>query len=139
MWVCCAGQRLNKLEHPNATGFMALTPQWGLACQNPDMKKSAFAWAASTFCLMALLNVAGSSLAHAQSTVEDPTFKLTLTGHRFSVSGDGADINLRHSSDWGTQWLGYFKSSGLDAHQFRGGWERSFGDMVRVLPSIQVA
>ena len=83
--------------------------------------------------------LAGPGLAHAQGAGEDPTFKLTVTGHRFSESGNGADINLRHSSDWGTQWLGYFNASGLDAHQFRGGWERSFGDTVRVLPSLQIA
>lgn len=103
------------------------------------MKKPAFAWALRTFCLAALLNVAGSGLVHAQSASGDPAFKLTVTGHRFSESGNGADVNLRHSSDWGTQWLGYFNASDLEAHQFRGGWERSFGDTVRVLPSIQVA
>ena len=103
------------------------------------VKKPVFVWPLSTLCLAALLNVAGSGLAHAQSAAEDPTFKLTVTGHQFSESGNGADINLRHSSDWGTQWLGYFNARGLEAHQFRGGWERSFGDTVRVLPSIQVA
>ena len=89
-------------------------------------------------CLAALALV-GPSLVYAAEGSEDPAFKLTLTGHRFSESGNGADINLRHSGDWGTQWLGFFKADGLDAHQFRGGWERSFGDTVRVLPSLQVA
>ena len=103
------------------------------------MKKPAFARELLTHCLAALLFVAGSGPVHATSAGDDPAFKLTLTGYQFSESGDGADINLRHSSDWGTQWLGYFRASGLDAHQFRGGWERSFGDMVRVLPSLQIA
>ena len=89
-------------------------------------------------CLAALALV-GPGWVYAAEGSEDPSFKLTLTGHRFSESGNGADINLRRSSDWGTQWLGYFNASGLDAHQFRGGWEKSFGDTVRVLPSIQVA
>lgn len=102
------------------------------------MKNLASPWLRSTASLAALI-LAGPGLAHADGANDDPSFKLTLTGHRFSESGNGADINLRHSSDWGTQWLGYFNASGLDAHQFRGGWERSFGDTVRVLPSIQVA
>ena len=70
---------------------------------------------------------------------EDPAFKLTLSTHQFSESGAGLDINLRRSSAYGTQWLGYFDANGLNAHQFRGGWEKSFGETVRVLPSLQIA
>ena len=102
------------------------------------MKNLVSPWLQFRLCLAALALV-GPGWAHAAEGSEDPAFKLTLTGHRFSESGTGADVNLRHSGDWGTQWLGFFKASGLDAHQFRGGWERSFGDTVRVLPSLQVA
>ena len=91
-------------------------------------------------CLSALAAaVAFSAPSHADAQGDDPTFKLTLGAHRFSESGNGVDVNLRHSSPLGTSWVGYFNASGLDAHQLRGGWERSFGDTVRVLPSVQFA
>lgn len=76
-----------------------------------------------------------SVAAHA----EEPSFKLSIGTHRMSESGQGVDVNLRHSSDMGTTWIGYFNASGLDARQFRAGWERAFGDAVRITPSLQVA
>ncbi len=77
--------------------------------------------------------------AYSGEPGEDPAYKLTIASHRFSESGDGVDFNLRHTSALGTKWIGYFDANGLDAHQFRGGWEHSFGDTVRFLPSLQLA
>lgn len=77
---------------------------------------------------------------HADERADDPNFKLTLGLQNFSESGRGVDLNLRHSSEeLGTTWLGYFDADGLDAHQLRGGWDQSFGDTVRVSPSLQIA
>ncbi|MEN9559320.1 MAG: hypothetical protein RLZZ502_531 [Pseudomonadota bacterium] len=70
---------------------------------------------------------------------QDNAFKLTLASHSYSVSGWAQDLNLRHSSDFGTAWLGYYHSRGQDTQQARAGWERSFGDTIRLQPSLQVA
>ena len=89
--------------------------------------------------------IAGSALAvfgwSAAACAEDatPDFKLTATGFKFSENGSGVDVNLRHSSDYGNAWIGYFRAPKLDANQWRGGWDRSFGEAVRVQPSVQIA
>jgi len=69
----------------------------------------------------------------------DPAFKLTVGGYHFSESGSGVDINVRHSSNAGNLWLGYFHAQELDVRQWRAGWDRSFGAAVRIQPSLQVA
>ena len=66
-------------------------------------------------------------------------FKLTVGAFKFSESGSGVDVNVRHSSDYGNAWLGYFRAPRLDANQWRAGWDKSFGDAIRVQPSVQVA
>ena len=84
----------------------------------------------------------GLVTAHAgevQESDKELPFKLTVGEHHFSQSGRGLDVNLRHTSNLGTTWLGYFKAGDLDAHQSRAGWEHWFGDSLRVLPSLQVA
>lgn len=89
--------------------------------------------------------IAGSALAafgwSAAACADDasPDFKLTATGFKFSESGSGVDLNLRHSSDYGNAWIGYFRAPKLDANQWRGGWDRSFGEVIRVQPSVQIA
>lgn len=95
--------------------------------------------AAATVCSAGFAGLAFLGVAHADEPGEDPAYKLTIASHRFSENGNGLDVNVRHTSGLGTKWLGYFDSGGLDAHQFRGGWERSFGDSVRLLPSLQLA
>ena len=102
------------------------------------MKKNAIDWLASLAAAV-VAAMAFSGTTYADEGGDDPAFKLTVGGHRFSESGHGVDVNLRHSSVLGTAWVGYFNASGLDAHQLRGGWEHSFGDTVRFLPSIQMA
>ena len=82
-----------------------------------------------------------TTLASGSARAEDdsPAFKLTATGFKFSESGSGVDINLRHSSDFGNAWIGYFRAPKLDANQWRGGWDRSFGEAIRFQPSAQIA
>ncbi|MFO1342810.1 MAG: hypothetical protein U1F05_06735 [Burkholderiales bacterium] len=69
----------------------------------------------------------------------DDPFKLTAGYYRMSENGGGVDVNLRHSSDYGNAWLGVFRAPTLDAQQWRGGWDRSFGETVRLQPSAQLA
>lgn len=85
--------------------------------------------------LAALLVIA----APASKAQQERPLKLTLGAYHFSESGWGLDTNLRHSSDWGNAWIGYFRASGLQASQWRAGWDHSFGDAVRVQPSLQWA
>jgi hypothetical protein len=66
-------------------------------------------------------------------------FKLTVGWYRFSDASDAGDVNLRHSSDLGNLWAGYSRQPEQDVSQWRGGWDRSFGDDVRIQPSIQFA
>jgi hypothetical protein len=46
---------------------------------------------------------------------------------------------LRHTSELGNAWLGYFRLDDGSSSQWRGGWDRTFGSSVRVSPSVQVA
>ena len=90
---------------------------------------------------LSALAVAVAALACGTTRAEDasPDFKLTATGFKFSENGSGVDVNLRHSSDYGNAWIGYFRAPRLDASQWRGGWDRSFGDAIRLQPSVQIA
>ncbi len=90
---------------------------------------------------LSALTAAVTALACGTSRAEDasPDFKLTATGFKFSESGSGVDVNLRHSSNFGNAWIGYFRAPKLDANQWRGGWDRSFGEAIRVQPSVQIA
>lgn len=87
----------------------------------------------------AAIAMAWSGASHADDGDAGPAFKLTVGQQRFSESGNGVDVNLRHASALGTTWLGYFDANGLDAHQLRAGWDHTFGDAVRVVPSVQLA
>jgi len=82
---------------------------------------------------------AAVSFGVAQADDASDDFKLTATGFKFSENGSGVDVNLRHSSDFGNAWIGYFRASKLDAKQWRGGWDRSFGEAIRIQPSVQIA
>lgn len=88
---------------------------------------------------LAVAAIAFPCASHADDRGDAPAYKLTVGGQYFSESGNGVDVNLRHSSELGTTWVGYFDASGLDAHQLRGGWDRTFGDTVRLSPSLQFA
>jgi hypothetical protein len=70
---------------------------------------------------------------------QEPSFKLTAGWYRLSETGDGFDVNLRHTSEYGNAWLGAFRSSSLNSQQWRAGWDRSIGDTWRVQPSVQIA
>jgi hypothetical protein len=79
------------------------------------------------------------SFGVARAEDASPDFKFTATGFKFSESGSGVDLNLRHSSDFGNAWIGYFRAPKLDANQWRGGWDHTFGESFRVQPSVQIA
>lgn len=87
----------------------------------------------------AIAVLAGQGSAFAEDKVDDPQFKLTVGQQRFSQSGNGLDINLRRTSSIGNTWVGYFEAGGLETQQWRGGWDHTYGDAVRVQPSLQVA
>lgn len=89
-------------------------------------------------CLTLLAAVFALSLTTSSRAADDP-FKLTAGYYRMSENGHGVDLNVRYSSDAGNVWLGVFRAPALDAYQWRGGWDRSFGEAVRVQPSVQVA
>lgn len=90
---------------------------------------------------LSALTVAATLLVCGPVRAEDAStdFKFTATGFKFSENGSGVDVNLRHSSDFGNAWIGYFRAPKLDANQWRGGWDRSFGEAIRVQPSVQIA
>lgn len=88
---------------------------------------------------MLSLACASPALAADEPTPAERPFKLTLGYYDGSDGSRGTDVNLRHSSDYGNAWAGYFRLPQEDASQWRGGWDRSFGDTVRVQPSVQVA
>src|ERR1700682_2265407 len=70
---------------------------------------------------------------------DDPSFKLTMGWYRYSDSTHGVDTNLRHTSDLGNIWLGFYRQTDPALGQWRTGWDRSFGKAVRISPSVQLA
>lgn len=70
---------------------------------------------------------------------EPPPFKLTAGAYRFSDESRAYDINLRNSSSWGNTWIAYFRWPEQAIHQARTGWDKEFGEAVRVKPSVQAA
>jgi hypothetical protein len=68
-----------------------------------------------------------------------PPNKLTLSFYDFSSSKGGIDINLRHTFESSTAWIGgYRESGGFD--QARVGYEYDYhGDWLSVVPSVQAA
>lgn len=65
-------------------------------------------------------------------------FKFTAGWYRVSSGDDAADLNLRHGSDYGNAWFGYYRSR--EESQWRAGWDRLFAASgLRFLPSLQVA
>jgi hypothetical protein len=100
-----------------------------------------------SFLTLALVLYAAASAAWAQqdaATLREPVpaetpLKLTAGDYLFSGGAIGTDLNLRHGSDLGNVWLGYFQSDQLDIHQWRTGWDSTFGKMLRITPSVQLA
>src|SRR5207253_3407657 len=73
-----------------------------------------------------------------------PAFKFTAGVYHFSGGGapasDALDLNLRHSSDFGNVWIGWFRWPHEQFSQTRAGWDRTFDlGAVRVQPSAQLA
>ena len=95
----------------------------------------------ATFFLLPLLVVP----AYAQepepqaSQDEPPPFKLTAGAYRFSDASPAYDLNLRNTSVLGNTWIGFFRWPAPAIHQTRTGWDREFGEVLRVKPSAQAA
>jgi hypothetical protein len=87
---------------------------------------------------------ADNTPAEAGSEPPSRAFKFTTGVYALSgggvPSGPGLDLNLRHSSQVGNVWLGWFRSPTLDVKQTRAGWDRSYElGPVRLMPSLQAA
>ena len=80
-----------------------------------------------------------SPAARAEEAADSRPFKLTLGWYRYSDHTDGVDTNLRHTSELGNVWLGYYRDADEGVSQWRTGWDRSFGTAIRVTPSVQLA
>jgi hypothetical protein len=70
---------------------------------------------------------------------EPPPFKLTVGWYDYADAGKAVDLNLRNTSDLGNTWVGFFRFPDQDVRQWRTGWDREFGEAVRVKPSVQAA
>jgi hypothetical protein len=101
------------------------------------MRRSPAAWALP----MLLLAMSAHAQDGAPDTPKAPAFKFTTGLYSSSAGGGlGLDLNLRHSSDFGNVWLGWFRSPRTDTSQTRAGWDRTFTlGPVRLVPSLQVA
>ena len=94
-----------------------------------------FSWRIAAYALALVL----SATPGCTAAQDAPAFKFTLGWYRFSGDADGVDANLRHTSDLGNVWIGFFRLPDEQVHQWRTGWDRSFGKDVRFSPSIQFA
>ena len=88
-----------------------------------------------------LLGAMISAWCRAESAPEPAPapFKLTAGYYRLPNRVAGLDVNLRHTSDVGNVWLGYFRLPDQSVSQWRAGWDHTFGRNVRVTPSLQWA
>jgi len=71
-------------------------------------------------------------------------FKLTVGDYALSGGGQpsdrGLDVNLRHSSDFGNVWGGWYRERASGFSQWRTGWDRMVTvGAWRVQPSVQLA
>ena len=91
---------------------------------------------------LALITALTALAAHAGDAPSP--FKFTTGVYRLAGGGlppgDALDLNLRHSSDAGNFWVGWYRAPMQDVSQLRAGWDRTFTlGPVRVLPSVQWA
>ena len=92
--------------------------------------------------LAATLTVAGKAQGAdvADADADKPANKLTVGRYHFSETGNALDINVRHTNDYGNQWLGYYESRRRDEHQARAGWDGTLElGPVHFTPSGQIA
>lgn len=89
----------------------------------------------ATALAFAVIAIAGLPVRAA----DDTPFKLTLGYYDISDGTHGEDANLRHTSNYGNAWVGYFRLPADGTSQWRGGWDRTFGEAIRVQPSLQLA
>lgn len=70
---------------------------------------------------------------------EPPPFKLTAGAYQYAGTGNALDLNLRNTSSFGNTWLGFFRFPAQEIEQWRTGWDKQFGEQLRVKPSVQAA
>jgi hypothetical protein len=87
-----------------------------------------------------------AALAAVAVHAEDGATPFKFTAGIYQLSGGGLpsgpalDVNLRHSSDLGNVWVGWYRAPVLDVSQLRAGWDRTIEvGPVRVMPSLQWA
>ncbi len=92
-------------------------------------------------CALILIVAANAPAAGAADAELDKlAWKLTVGDYRFSETGNALDVNLRHTNDYGNQWLGYYDSPRRNEHQARAGLDDSLElGPLRVAPSAQIA
>ena len=91
---------------------------------------------------LASLTALAATCGHAAE--DSAPFKLTTGVFHLSgggvPSGNAVDVNLRHTSELGNIWVGFYRAPVLDVSQARAGWDRTIAlGPVRVMPSLQWA
>jgi hypothetical protein len=95
----------------------------------------------AALCLLLFGAGARSAAADDQpaQSPQPPANKLTLAYYHFSSGTSGADVNLRHTFESMTAWIGaYVQDDGFD--QERVGWEYDYhSQWLTLVPSVQAA
>ena len=94
-----------------------------------------------------IFTLAFAVLAWGAAAQESPTehpFKLSVGDYLLTGGGKPADraldVNLRHSSDLGNLWIGWYRQREAGFSDWRSGWDHTFDTgAVRVQPSVQLA
>ena len=88
---------------------------------------------------LCLLIACGDGRAADAPSADQTANKLTFAYYLFSSDKTGVDVNIRHTFDTSTAWIGdYHENDGFD--QLRAGYEYDFHhDWLTLVPSVQVA
>src|SRR5436190_7996508 len=88
---------------------------------------------------LCLLIACGDGRAADAPSADQTANKLTFAYYLFSSDKTGVDVNIRHTFDTSTAWIGdYHETGGFD--QLRAGYEYDFHhDWLTLVPSVQVA
>ena len=95
-------------------------------------------------CLVGAASALTVAAAAQDGDAPERPFKLTIGDYALSggaqPSDRGHDVNLRHSSDLGNAWVGWYGENRSGFSQWRTGWDRSFSAGAwRIQPSVQLA
>lgn len=91
--------------------------------------------------MKALLALIFASMAQI-AIAGEPSFKLTVGSYNMTggdvLDARGTDVNVRHTSDYGNTWLGWYEQDAIK--QWRSGWDSSFAlGSIKLQPSLQGA